>query len=716
MKARAPSVARGGALSPAPVPEAAAALVGAIAAVAAAAVAEPRDGGTGGAASLPFFFALAAAATAAGAVSGRFSRSAPRVLASLAAILVADGLAARLALALLPWQAELLARPRTIARDALLVAISAAGTLAVVAIEPPPLAFVFALAEVAAATVSLAILALRAAASREAAVGGAFPAGRVALATLRFAGVSAALAILLAALLPRRPGLADAEEGEIPADPAAAAAAEGRDPDARSGRRSRRGGPLASEASRLDPRRAIRLPDPETEAFSVRLVLDGRPLSTAPPDALFRERALDRVDAAGVWTHDESRLALVSDADDGRDDGFLALSRRDPGEGILEQTYQVFGTSDRYVVLWPPLALRAESALTDSSAVLVQPRRTPVTGRYAATSSARLRPPDGAIERALAPRETDARDVALPRLDPRAAALARALRSATDTAGAFCLRVESRVRSAAEYRLEERPRLPRDADPVGDLLFEKRGGHCETFAAAMALLLRSGGVPARIAVGYRGAEPAFEGDGTFTVLERSRHAWVEARLDTLGWVPFDPTPPRADGDPGAAPETPIPLESDAGLVRRAVAFWDEFDLEAQRAALAAIAARLVERPFATALALLGLALLAVARAFVVAALSRRRAWRAARVASREEMAIVQALSRLRAKLASDGISAGPAATPRELLGRAAHWPESARSAAAAIVAAHEAARYAGRDAAAFGLDAAVAALDSAAAR
>jgi transglutaminase-like putative cysteine protease len=88
-----------------------------------------------------------------------------------------------------------------------------------------------------------------------------------------------------------------------------------------------------------------------------------------------------------------------------------------------------------------------------------------------------------------------------------------------------------------------------------DFLFRTRAGHCEFFATAMVVMLRSQGIPARFVTGFLGGEEnAFE--GYYVVRQSNAHAWVEAWLPEGGWQVFDPTP--ATGRPGAA-ERDLPL-------------------------------------------------------------------------------------------------------------------------------------------------------------
>ena len=72
-----------------------------------------------------------------------------------------------------------------------------------------------------------------------------------------------------------------------------------------------------------------------------------------------------------------------------------------------------------------------------------------------------------------------------------------------------------------------------------------REGYCEQFAGTMAVMLRTLGIPARVAVGFTPGTPTASGE--FVITNANAHAWVEARLPRLGWVTFEPTP-RSDGN------------------------------------------------------------------------------------------------------------------------------------------------------------------------
>ncbi len=80
-------------------------------------------------------------------------------------------------------------------------------------------------------------------------------------------------------------------------------------------------------------------------------------------------------------------------------------------------------------------------------------------------------------------------------------------------------------------------------DAVEDFLINKRVGHCEYFATALALMLRDRGIPSRVVTGFKGGDlnPTTR---RFEVQQRHAHAWVEAYVDRR-WETFDPTPAAA---------------------------------------------------------------------------------------------------------------------------------------------------------------------------
>ena len=81
---------------------------------------------------------------------------------------------------------------------------------------------------------------------------------------------------------------------------------------------------------------------------------------------------------------------------------------------------------------------------------------------------------------------------------------------------------------------------PPNTDALVHLLFESKEGYCTYYASALAVMLRSQGIPARVAAGYtRGTLD--EERGTFRVYSTNAHTWVEVFFPGYGWVEFEPT-------------------------------------------------------------------------------------------------------------------------------------------------------------------------------
>jgi transglutaminase-like putative cysteine protease len=88
-------------------------------------------------------------------------------------------------------------------------------------------------------------------------------------------------------------------------------------------------------------------------------------------------------------------------------------------------------------------------------------------------------------------------------------------------------------------------------EPLADFLFNIREGHCEYFATAMAIMLRTQGIATRVVNGFQQGEYNETAD-VFVVKQKDAHSWVEVYFPRENaWIPFDPTP-FAGQDGGAA--------------------------------------------------------------------------------------------------------------------------------------------------------------------
>jgi len=96
------------------------------------------------------------------------------------------------------------------------------------------------------------------------------------------------------------------------------------------------------------------------------------------------------------------------------------------------------------------------------------------------------------------------------------------------------------------------PDPPPGHDAVDYFLFEAQRGYFDYHASAMVVLLRSVGVPARLAVGFALKQDEEEPErGEFRIQARDAYAWAEAYFPGYGWLEFNPTPERgSDLSPG----------------------------------------------------------------------------------------------------------------------------------------------------------------------
>lgn len=161
--------------------------------------------------------------------------------------------------------------------------------------------------------------------------------------------------------------------------------------------------------------------------------------------------------------------------------------------------------------------------------------------QYTVVSDTGLPPPRALRhDSAAAPPGILEEDLGLPALDPRIAALARKITRSESNNYGRALAIQNYLRGNYGYTLNPPGIQPND--PVGSFLFVARKGYCVYFATAMAVMLRSLRIPARIVNGFETGEYNRVG-GDFVVRARDAHSWVEVYFPAYGWVPFNPTPP-----------------------------------------------------------------------------------------------------------------------------------------------------------------------------
>jgi transglutaminase-like putative cysteine protease len=190
------------------------------------------------------------------------------------------------------------------------------------------------------------------------------------------------------------------------------------------------------------------------------------------------------------------------------------------------------------------------------------------------------------------------------------------------------------------------PPVPPGRDPVDWFLFDVKTGYCEQFATAETLMLRSLGIPARLATGYSTGvyDPVLDQS---VVRESDAHAWVEVWFPSFGWVPVDPTP-------GVSPlaVAQFPNHWAAGGIARLI---PHLEVGAPMAALGSLGILAVIPP---ALAVGVIAVLAWAWL-------RRQNWKSGARASRGESELLRLYERVQGRL---GRRRAPPETPLEYQG------------------------------------------------
>jgi hypothetical protein len=124
--------------------------------------------------------------------------------------------------------------------------------------------------------------------------------------------------------------------------------------------------------------------------------------------------------------------------------------------------------------------------------------------------------------------------------------LAREIVRGADNAYDRAVRLQDYLRANYRYTLDAPP-PPAGRDAVDYFLFEAPGGFCSYYASAMAVMLRTQGVAARVVTGYATGEWD-AGRGAYRVPAAAAHAWVEVYFPGYGWVEFEPTAARATFD------------------------------------------------------------------------------------------------------------------------------------------------------------------------
>jgi transglutaminase-like putative cysteine protease len=267
---------------------------------------------------------------------------------------------------------------------------------------------------------------------------------------------------------------------------------------------------------------------------------DNRELFTvraAQPD-YWRLTALDdfTTDGGGQWT-------LSAEGGDQVRDQLPEQST----DGTVRQTYDIGSLGERWLpAAYRPVAASTPALMVISSGTLVSGHSTVEGLHY--TVDSRLPPSPASVTR----QQQDATARPVPARLRQYTALPSGLPSRiTDQARGVVSGATSPYQQAAALRDYFRANFAYDVsvgsgDDTNAIVnfLDTRRGFCVQFASAYAVMARSLGIPARVAVGFTQGDPV---DGVYHVRSHNAHAWPEIWLAGLGWTHlFDPTP-SADG-------------------------------------------------------------------------------------------------------------------------------------------------------------------------
>ncbi|MFB6141134.1 MAG: DUF3488 and DUF4129 domain-containing transglutaminase family protein [Halosimplex sp.] len=159
--------------------------------------------------------------------------------------------------------------------------------------------------------------------------------------------------------------------------------------------------------------------------------------------------------------------------------------------------------------------------------------RFSVTSRVPVASAERLRSAGTDYPSSVAERYTRLPSSTPDRVGERTARIAARADNPYDTARV----IERWLENNREYSLDvAKPR----GNVADEFLFEMDSGYCTYYATTMVVMLRTQGIPARLAVGYTSGERVAEDEWVVRGLDA--HSWVEVYFPSVGWVRFDPTP------------------------------------------------------------------------------------------------------------------------------------------------------------------------------
>lgn len=177
-------------------------------------------------------------------------------------------------------------------------------------------------------------------------------------------------------------------------------------------------------------------------------------------------------------------------------------------------------------------------------AIAAPPDTTTSGLAYSLVAGSRPTWPDRLEEPGVVPQNIQTSMTALPsRLPPVFGRLARQVTRGATTPFQQAVMLQSWFRGPSfTYSLDPAP--GNGIDTLVGFVTNDRVGYCVQFSTAMAVMARSLGIPARVAVGFR--SPRQVGD-ELVYTAHEMHSWPELYFPHTGWLPFEPTPGEAGG-------------------------------------------------------------------------------------------------------------------------------------------------------------------------
>jgi protein-glutamine gamma-glutamyltransferase len=225
-------------------------------------------------------------------------------------------------------------------------------------------------------------------------------------------------------------------------------------------------------------------------------------------------------------------------------DFFLVDAARN-AENLVAQTVYLEPIDTSVLFSLPrPVALQGNFSLLnkDAEGGILLPRTKNERTTYKVFSDV-TQPSDERLEADTEPYgEKFKRYLQLPEnLDPRIGELTRQVfeEAGSDNRFRQSRAVENYLQNNFGYTLEMKAG---GDEPLADFLFNVREGHCEYFATAMAVMLRTQGIATRVVNGFQAGDYN-ETAGVYVVRQKNAHAWVEVYFPgEKAWIAFDPTP------------------------------------------------------------------------------------------------------------------------------------------------------------------------------